>query len=123
VDATKAFSPYWSCFIKEFRYDALGGLVQFVLQEPENLLEHPVSFHGVTLLIYMKDECDPFAPYDINELTSISFYSETIDLSKAKLKWLRQYTGKFNVSIENWSSVLLLNAERVMIDSKEYQLT
>ena len=53
------------------------------------------------------------------EMTSISECD--IKLS-SKNKWISQFENQFNLAIEIWSKVLLINAERITIDGIDYIL-
>ena len=65
------------------------------------------------------DESYDFSKSDYYELTSI--FSEKI-IANTENVWLKQYLLEYNIVIEIWESVLLINAETMEIDDQVFQL-
>lgn len=86
--------------------------------------DYILKFYNVSSFLWLeKDdyahESYDFSDCDYYELTSIDFQNITTDTNNI---WLKQYSMDYNVVIEIWESVLLINSTELSINSQIFKI-
>lgn len=122
MNLDKLFNPLWDFRIINCNYDAIEGNVFLLIKDPESEAMHKIVFNHVSLYLFLQNIDNKYVYDSFREMSSISFSHEFVSLSKLKQKWLKSYKFDFNVVIEIINSTILIKAETVEVDEKQYDL-
>ncbi len=125
-----AIFKIWESTITDIKIDVLAHTIVMKLRLPPDCDERncELVFEGVSAYYFFNEvkECRKrFIDYDGNrvELTSINIVEGDCEIKlNADEKWLEQYGGGATFSIEIWDHLLLVEAARVIVDGKAFDL-
>ena len=123
---------FWEGKINKIDFNILSNKILFSLEIIENkkVTLHEIEFINVSTYYFVNNSTDKRHAFikedydDYLEMTSIYLIdSDTvINLESDKEKWLTQYCAKVNIALEIWSSLFLIEAEEIRIDSEYIKL-
>ncbi len=125
-----AIFKIWESTITDIKIDVLAYTIVIKLKLPFNYNERcsELVFEGVSAYYFFnatKKRRKRFIEYDGNrvELTSINIVEGDCEIKlNADEKWLEQYGGGATFSLEIWDNLLLIEAARVIVDGKAFDL-
>ncbi len=84
---------------------------------------HTLQFVGCSSLLWV-EKMDQSSTFDFTacnyyELTSVQLMKTATTSSH---NWLKQYSMEYNVAVEIWEAVLLLNAKEVLVDNQRFSI-
>lgn len=87
------------------------------------VFENVSSHYFVNNTKEKRKEFVEFENGDYLEMTSIDIIDGSLTIEpKAHEKWIEQYEASANIAIEIWSRILLIEASKVIIGDKEFDL-
>lgn len=126
-----ALALLWASRIKAYSVDFLNNTMSFELESVDfgNVQNHSLEICQIRAFSFFNDTKDLIEriwepePNDYLELTSISLITKTKQVIKSTdEKWVEQYGSYFNMCLELWSSIILINTPLVKIDGVSYSI-
>ena len=122
-----ALNSIYGSVIKDINVNMFDKEISFDLTLVDSGIKtnHKLKFINCASFLWMEkpvintDSYD-FRNWDYYELSSIDLC--TINTT-SKNKWLKQYPMSYNVAIEIWETALLIQAEAIIIDEKQYLIS
>ena len=101
------------------RIDILRQEIRFALVSSVDLNNYTLEINDFKQILWIDEFREGSKDYDYYELTAINFRDVQANSDD---RWLKQYPLSFNVGIEIWSTVLLLDTEAIKINGVEYDI-
>lgn len=126
-----ALALLWASRIKTYSVDFLNNAMSFELESVDsgNIQNHSLEICKIRAFSFFNNTKDSIEeiwepePDDYLELTSISLISKTEQVIKSTdEKWAEQYGSSFNMCLELWSNLILVNTPLVIIDGVQYSI-
>lgn len=126
-----ALALLWASRIKTYSVDFLNNAMSFELESVDsgNIQNHSLEICQIRAFSFFNNTKDSIEeiwipePDDYLELTSISLISKTEQVIKSTdEKWAEQYGSSFNMCLELWSNLILVNTPLVIIDGVQYSI-
>lgn len=126
-----ALALLWASRIKTYSVDFLNNAISFELESVDsgNIQNHSLEICQIRAFSFFNNTKDSIEeiwipePDDYLELTSISLISKTEQVIKSTdEKWAEQYGSSFNMCLELWSNLILVNTPLVIIDGVQYSI-
>lgn len=126
-----ALALLWASRIKTYSVDFLNNAMSFELESVDsgNIQNHSLEICQIRAFSFFNNTKDSIEeiwepePDDYLELTSISLISKTEQVIKSTdEKWVEQYGSSFNMCLELWSNLILVNTPLVIIDGVQYSI-
>lgn len=126
-----ALALLWASRIKTYSVDFLNNAMSFELESVDfgNIQNHSLEICQIRAFSFFNDTKDSIEkiwvpePDDYLELTSISLITKTEQVVKSiDEKWVEQYGSSFNMCLELWSNLILVNTPLVKIDGVPYSI-
>ncbi len=116
--------------ITSYFFDLFKNQMIFELRQDYTGERHKVIFKNVSTFSYIYDtgeldalQLEEWDPVNGRlELTSISFWNKKINASLSGAEWASEYKQCYNVVIEIWGKVLLINATDVIVDDEVFKI-
>jgi len=117
--------------ITKLDFDILTNSIRMSLELPDDCDERncQLVFKNVSSHYFVNNtnekrkEFVEFENGDYLEMTSIDIIDGSLAIEpKAHEKWIEQYEASANIAIEIWSRILLIEASKVIIADKEFDL-
>ena len=118
-EVIRVCNPLWEATIKEMHIDILRQEIRFILTSSYDLKDYTLEINDFKLILWVDEFREGSKDYDYYELTSINFRDVQANSDD---RWLKQYPLSFNVGIEIWSTVLLLDVETIIVNGSKYDL-
>jgi hypothetical protein len=122
----------WYGKITNASFNLLLRHIDFSISVSDNALQkqHNLKFEGVSSYYFINNmkqsrfDIFPYEEGDYLELTSISYKDKGIGnfRSVSNEEWLRVWYSNANFVIEIWSSILFIEANKVVIDDEVFEV-
>lgn len=126
-----ALALLWASRIKTYSVDFLNNAMSFELESVDfgKIQNHSLEICQIRAFSFFNNTKDSIEkiwvpePNDYLELTSISLITKTEQVVKSiDEKWVEQYGSSFNMCLELWSNLILVNTPLVKIDGVPYSI-
>lgn len=125
-DIIGALDSIWYSTINSVNVDMLNKTVTFELTLVDNgeTTDHELKFVNCRAFLWLESDKYTDEAYD---LSKCNYYELTsVDIRKISTvsddKWLKSYPMEYNVAIEIWETALLINADKLILDNKEFAI-
>jgi len=117
--------------ISKLDFDILSNSIILTLEFADNLdnkikmlkFENVSSYYFANNIKEKRKDFIQFEKGDYLEITTIDIIDGYITIKPSALeKWIEQYEISANVAIEIWSRILLIEASKIFIGDKEFDL-
>ncbi|MDR7073212.1 YxiG family protein [Fictibacillus barbaricus] len=123
----------WANVIDDMKIDVVSHSILFKTKaiDGEKITKYIVGFEEVSSFYFLEDSGEN--RYNLIgrdqdnylELTSIEFHPKGIGIISIDSKsenWVKQYVSNSNFSIEIWNSMLFIEAKRIVINEKTFDV-
>jgi len=125
-DIVKVCDPLWGAVIKKVNFNFFNKKIKFYVTSIDegNETNHTLEIRDYESLLWIERSPDTHVEYDFKncdyyEFTAITFRNVQAESDD---KWLKHYSLNYNVVIEIWESVLLIKANKISVDGREFYL-
>lgn len=130
----ECLNDLWANVIDDMNIDVFNNRIKFTTRAIDGgtVTKYQLTFEEVSSFYFLEDmgerrfnllEADDRVGY--LEFTSIDYHPKGIGLISIKSKteeWVKQYVSTANFSIEIWNSMLFVEAKRVVINDKVFDV-
>jgi hypothetical protein len=122
----------WGSTIINLDFDILKNQILMELETVENgtKLHHKIKLMDVSAYFFVNNVHNSrkvLIPYEVGdylELTSISLIDMDVNMvTDSEEKWIEQYKASANIAVEIWSRFLFIEAKRINLNGKDFNLT
>lgn len=132
-DLRSQLNQLWSGVIKNINFDFLNGALSLKITVIENEMasNFDIIFQEVSAHYFIRNNGESrlttfqVEQGDYLELTSIDYFSNgigEITISSNGNEWVNQYFSSANFVLEIWSSVLFIEAQKMIINGISYNV-
>lgn len=117
--------------INKIDFNLLTSSIEFLIEyiENGNKINTHIIFMNVSSYFFVNDTREDrksFIEYEDGnylEITSIDVIEGNLEIQpKAQARWIEQYGASANIAIEIWNRILLIEASKIIIGEKEFNL-
>lgn len=117
--------------INKIDFNLLTNSIEFLIEYVENgnKINTHIIFMNVSSYFFVNDTREDrksFIEYEDGnqlEITSIDVIEGNLEIQpKAQSRWIEQYGASVNIAIEIWNRILLIEASKIIIGEKEFNL-
>lgn len=123
----------WANIIEEMNIDVFNHSITFTTKAIDNgtITNNQLTFEEVSSFYFVEgigdERLNLLEPEEDSylELTSIHYHPKGVGLISVKSEteeWVKQYVSNSNFSIEIWSSMLFVEANRIVINGKTFDV-
>lgn len=129
----ECLNDLWANVIDDINIDVYNHRIVFTTRANDIgiVKNYKLTFEQVSSFYFLEnageDRYNQFEPEedDYLELTSINYHPQGVGLISINSKtddWVKQYISNANFSLEIWSSMLFVEAKRVLINDKGFDV-